>query len=184
MDHRHSDDDHFAFFRKGEWMTEERVGYGFYRADHNNVACRTTRPATTAPTRSPPTPPDGLVVRVLVPRRPEGARAQRDRGYAYALGDATGVHNATSSGRRRPHLSRSTSAKPDHAIDLRSRHDQRGGNKRVHVQLRAIAGGGGASARAAPRAGRASCTLAAAEERGALERSAPAGSPANGAPMT
>jgi hypothetical protein len=97
IDHQHGDGNNFSFYRGGEFLTKERVGYGynFENTDqHNAVALENTKPAHSDDDRRasfwkrgsqwPLSPAsDGkIVARSVTPQ------------YAYALGDATGLYNS------------------------------------------------------------------------------------------
>jgi hypothetical protein len=141
MDHRHADDNHYSFFRKGEWITCERSGYAgvfFTGPMHNNVAVENDPPSDTTDqlTQSFYQTGSGYVY--------EGAgdgtvlAHSVGTGYAYALGDAAALHNSVSMGSTAvTQLSRSILwLKPDHVITYdRVATKSAGGFKRVYVQL-------------------------------------------------
>jgi hypothetical protein len=102
VDHQHADGDNFEWYRKGEWLTKERTGYGDNVASsdaHNTVCIQNAQPFHA---KSDPTgyraiywkrgseytnglpDVDGKLV----------AHAENAR-YVYALGDATGLFNST-----------------------------------------------------------------------------------------
>jgi hypothetical protein len=160
LDHRHADDNHYSLFRKGEWITMEYAGYenqDFYLGSaHNNVSVQNDAPAH-----------DGSDEFAAESYMSGSAYVYSDPGdgkvlahsiaadYAYALGDATGLHNSKfyqSMGVT--HLSRSILwLKPDHVITYDRATTQNPGFKQVRVQLPAAPTVNGASARAATMGG-------------------------------
>ncbi len=191
MDHRHADDNHFGLYRKGEWITMEHAGYAgafFDGPMHNNVAVQNVAPnadgdgyATefynTGSAYVYESPGDGKVLGHSV-----GA------GYAYALGDATAMHNSASvSSTGVTHLSRSIFwLQPDHVITYdRVITAQAGSFKRVYLQLPSTPQVSGQSARAQTAGGQNIFYTSLLPTNAALSSDPPpSDSPAGGEPMT
>jgi hypothetical protein len=141
MDHRHADDNHFSFWRKGEWITMERSGYAgvfFTGPMHNNVAVQNTPPkdASDDLTQSFYSTGSQWVYEGAGDGTVVGHSVTAD--YAYGLGDATAMHNSTDQGSTAvTHLSRSILwLKPDHVITYdRVATKTEGLFKRVYLQL-------------------------------------------------
>jgi hypothetical protein len=98
IDHRHGDGNSFDFWRKGEFLTKERMGYGevFQLSDqHNTLAIENDSPA---PGNM------GGTRKIKWQRGSQWTLSQHDGpelvahsfapGYVYALGDSTGLYNA------------------------------------------------------------------------------------------
>lgn len=98
VDHQHCDGNQFEFYRRGEWLTKERTGYGFNIGCsdyHNTLALENDRPDHDAPDDyrhiqwqrgsqwwgEPAGDPEILAMSVVP-------------GYVYALGDATRLYNS------------------------------------------------------------------------------------------
>ena len=122
VDHQHCDGNEFEFYRKGEWLTKERTGYGFNigASDYHN---------TIALENDPPDHNDEDDYRHIIWERgsqwwgtPDGdptilAMSTTDD-YVYALGDATNLYNSSYEGSTDiMHASRSIVwLKPDHIV--------------------------------------------------------------------
>ena len=122
VDHQHCDGNQFEFYRKGEWLTKERTGYGFNigASDYHN---------TIALENDPPEHNDADDYRHIFWERgsqwwgtPDGdptivAMSTADD-YVYALGDATNLYNSSYEGSTDiVHASRSIVwLKPDHIV--------------------------------------------------------------------
>jgi hypothetical protein len=189
IDHRHSDDDHFAFFRKGEWITQERAGYGFYTGpDHNNVCVQNDAPGHDGTDQfAADSYQTGSSYVYSFPGDPKVLAHSVTADYAYALGDATAVHNSTfyqSTGVT--HLSRSIFwLKPDHVITYDRAATKSPGFKQVRVQLPADPQVSGASASAKTMGGQGIFYTSLLPKDAVLSNeSIPSDSPANGEPMT
>jgi hypothetical protein len=97
IDHQHGDVNNFSFYRGGEFLTKERVGYGYYFENsdqHNTLALENEKPAHTDDDRRSsfwkrgsqwPLSPAG-----------DGKLLAKSVGadYAYALSDATALYNS------------------------------------------------------------------------------------------
>ncbi len=191
MDHRHADDNHFSFFRKGEWITMEHAGYAgvfFDGPQHNNVGVQNTAPNADGDDFATEFGQSGSAYVY------EGAGDGKVLGhsvtpaYAYALGDATAMHNSASvSSTAVTHLSRSILwLKPDHVITYdRVATAAAGGFKRVHLQLPSTPQVSGLTARAATAGGQGVFYTALLPANAVLSSDPPpSDSPASGEPMT
>ncbi|HEY7036699.1 MAG TPA: hypothetical protein VH482_35555 [Thermomicrobiales bacterium] len=122
VDHQHCDGNQFEFYRKGEWLTKERTGYGFNIGCsdyHNTLALENNRPAHDDPDDyrhiqwqrgsqwwgEPAGDPSILAMSIA-------------DDYVYALGDATNLYNSTYENADDVlHASRSIVwLKPDHIV--------------------------------------------------------------------
>jgi hypothetical protein len=97
IDHQNADGNHFAFYRRGEWLTKQRTGYDVdYSAsdNHNTVALENDRPNR-----------DADDYRTMLWRRgsqwlytaagdPTLLASSFGRDFAYAMGDATPLYNS------------------------------------------------------------------------------------------
>jgi len=101
VDHQHADGNQFEFYRRGEWLTKERTGYGMYgdhvqTSDyHNTLALENDEPSHSDPSDyryfhwqrgsqwlyEPVA--DGQIL-----------AHSFGQGFVYALGDATGLYNS------------------------------------------------------------------------------------------
>lgn len=123
IDHQHADGNNFGFYRKGEWLTKRRVGYGDEIAatdSHNGVAIENAKPEHSG---------EGDYRRPLWKRGSQWinggsdgdgkilARSEADR-YFQAIGDATGLYNSSHENAQDvAHASRSMIwLKPDHMV--------------------------------------------------------------------
>ncbi|HEU4404158.1 MAG TPA: hypothetical protein VFS43_02520 [Polyangiaceae bacterium] len=97
IDHQHGDGNNFSFYRGGEFLTKERVGYGPYfdgSDQHNTLSLENDQPAHASDDRRAsywrrgsqwslsPAGDGTIVARSVTPE------------YLYALGDATGLYNS------------------------------------------------------------------------------------------
>jgi hypothetical protein len=155
LDHRHADDNHFSFFRKGEWITMEYAGYedkAFYLGPaHNNVTVQGDAPGHDGTDEfAMESYQSGSAYVYSFPGDGQVLAHGVTPDYAYALGDATQLHNSTfyqSTGVT--HLSRSIFwLKPDHVITYDRANTKSPGFKQVRVQLPGIPTVTGATARA------------------------------------
>lgn len=122
VDHQHCDGNQFEFYRKGEWLTKERTGYGFNIGCsdyHNTLALENDRPdhddlsdyrhiqwQRGSQWWGEPAGDPAVLAMSLAP------------GHVYALGDATNLYNSTSEHATDVlHASRSIVwLKPDHVV--------------------------------------------------------------------
>jgi len=191
MDHRHADDNHFSFFRKGEWITMEHAGYAgvfFDGPQHNNVGVQNDPPSSEGDDLTTQFGASGSAYVY------EGAGDGKVLGhsvtpaYAYALGDATAMHNSASvKSTSVTHLSRSILwLKPDHVITYdRVATSHAGLFKRVHLQLPSTPAVSGLRASATTAGGQGIFYTALLPTNAVLSSDPPpSDSPAAGAPMT
>ena len=191
MDHHHADDNHFSFFRKGEWITMERAGYTgvfFTGPMHNNVAVENDPPVHVT---------DGLTMSLYQTGSQwvyEGGGDGKVLGhsvtpdYAYVLGDATDMHNsATENSTSVTHLSRSILwLQPDHVITYdRVATKNAGRFKRVYLQLPGTPQVNGTSAQAQTAGGQGIFYTSLLPQNAVLSSDPPpADKPAQGEPMS
>jgi hypothetical protein len=98
IDHNHGDGNQFEFYRKGEWLTKERTGWGFNIATsmfHNTLALQINPPV-------PAQPPDSIFGITYARGSqwdyvnagdPTLVAHSFGPGYTYALGDSTTLYN-------------------------------------------------------------------------------------------
>jgi hypothetical protein len=187
LDHRHSDDNHFGLFRKGEWITMETAGYAdqFFTAPmHNNVAVQNDAPSTqdsffqmfyqSGSAYVYGADGDGQVLA-------HSANGE----YFYALGDSTDQHNWAHIGSAGvTHLSRSIVwIKPDHVITYDRVATKNPGWKRVHVQLPAPPAVSGNAAHTGTKGGQRIFVTSLLPAGALLTGSGPTDHTANGQPM-
>ena len=120
IDHQHGDGNGFSFFRKGEWLTKDRVGYGHWfatSAQHNTVAVENDRPNRNDPVRKALHETGS---QWILQHDADGAIVARSEGpgFVAVTGDATGLYNASAVGARGvEHASRSLVwLPPDHLV--------------------------------------------------------------------
>lgn len=98
VDHQHGDGNQFEFYRKGEWLTKERTGYGFNIGSsdyHNTLALENDQPDHYDPS-------DyryhmhgrGSQWMIVAGGDPAILARSVGDGYVYALGDATNLYNS------------------------------------------------------------------------------------------
>lgn len=125
IDHQMADGNHFSFYRNGEWLTKGRVGYaniaeGIASSEfYNTVAIHNDRPVDRDDT-------DwridlwqrGSQFNYVNDGNPTLLASSLATNYAYALGDATTLYNATSEGSTAVTLAERAMLwhKPDHII--------------------------------------------------------------------
>jgi len=122
VDHQHSDGNQFEFYRKGEWLTKERTGYGFAIGSsdyHNTLALENDPPDHFDPS-------DyryemwarGSQWMIVAGGDPDIIARSVTDDYFYALGDATNLYNSTEElSTDILHASRSIVwLKPDHIV--------------------------------------------------------------------
>ncbi len=95
IDHQQADGNNFDFYRNGEWLTKERVGYELFTSDyHNTLALQNDIPDRIVP---------GEYLDIESRRGSQwiltnngGALLTHSfgQGFTYALGDATGLYNS------------------------------------------------------------------------------------------
>jgi hypothetical protein len=147
IDHQHGDGNHFEFYRRGEWLTKDRTGYGVrYSAsdNHNTLALQNDSPAHNAEDDYRhmlwqrgsqwlyTTAADGRIL-----------AHSSGQGFVYALGDATGLYNSDYEGSNDiTHASRSIVwLQPDHIVVYDRATSQTAGRfKRFWLQLPAQPG--------------------------------------------
>ncbi|MFW5741392.1 MAG: hypothetical protein ACOC1F_13610, partial [Myxococcota bacterium] len=121
IDHQHGDANTFSFYRDGEWLTKERVGYGwhFENSDqHNTLAVENGRPSHHGDDRRRNFWKRGSQWVLAHAEDPRLVAHSFHRAYVYALGDATGMYNsAYENAMDVRHVSRSIVwLKPDHVV--------------------------------------------------------------------
>ena len=125
IDHQMADGNHFSFYRNGEWLTKGRVGYaniaeGIASSEfYNTVAIQNDRPVDRDDT-------DwridlwqrGSQFNYVNDGNPTLLASSLATDYAYALGDATNLYNATSEGSTAVTLAERAILwlKPDHIV--------------------------------------------------------------------
>jgi hypothetical protein len=148
VDHRHADGMSFDFYRRGEWLTKERTGYGFNISAsdyHNTLALENDKPEHADPDdyrsilwkrgsqwlSDADDPPGGQILALSL-----------TDSFIYALGDATGLYNSAYEGLSQiTHASRSIVwLKPDIIVTYdRATSQAEGYFKRYWLQLPAQA---------------------------------------------
>jgi hypothetical protein len=121
VDHRHGDGNTFGLYRRGEWLTKERAGYGphFENSDqHNTLAIENDRPNHAGDDRVASYWKRGSQYNYLHGEDGKLLARSFGKGFVYALGDATGFYNSTHEDVRDvTHASRSIVwIKPDHVV--------------------------------------------------------------------
>ena len=95
IDHQQADGNSFDFYRKGEWLTKERVGYELFSSDyHNTVAIAEQQTGQVCA--------GGISGHRERPRLAVDIDEQRGKlvahsfgqGFTYGLGDSTGLYNS------------------------------------------------------------------------------------------
>ena len=99
IDHQHSDGNSFALYRKGEWLTKERSGYG------NNIACSDYKNSLALENDAPDHNAPGEYTGIAWARGSQWKHTNDGPGniiahtlapkYVYALGDATTLYSST-----------------------------------------------------------------------------------------
>jgi hypothetical protein len=145
IDHQHGDGLSFGFYRGGEWLTKERVGYGhfFMSSDqHNTLTVENDR------NRRHEDPVRGGLGRtgsqwpLVHTEDPKLLARSFAEEYVYALGDATALYNSEyEEVRDVKHVSRSIVwLKPDHLVLFdRAETGKEGRYKRFFLQTPAVA---------------------------------------------
>jgi hypothetical protein len=124
IDHQHGEGNHFGLYRKGEWLTKERSGYGLEKMAlsqfHNTLAVENDKPEHDDP--------DGYRYELwksgsqwtvgLSSSDPTITARSFGDGYVFVSGDATGLYNSDYEGSRDVvHVSRSILwIEPDHVV--------------------------------------------------------------------
>jgi hypothetical protein len=157
LDHRHSDDNHFSLFRKGEWLTMETAGYSdaFVTAPmHNNVSVQNDAPSGNDPWVQSAAQTGSAYVYAADGDGQVLAHSATSE-YFYALGDSTAQHNTSHTGSTGvTHLSRSIVwLKPDHVVTYDRVETKNPGFKRVYLQTPLPPSINGSSARASTKGG-------------------------------
>ncbi len=121
IDHQHSDGNHFGFWRKGEWLTRDRTGYGQtnpHSQYHNTISIRNDSPNSG----------EGFIHSLwqsgsqwwggMAAGDGKIARHASNARFVYALGDATPLYNSKDLGISAvTHATRSIIwLKPDHVV--------------------------------------------------------------------
>ncbi|MCC6558637.1 MAG: hypothetical protein IT372_37355 [Polyangiaceae bacterium] len=97
IDHQHSDGLSFGYYRKGEWLTKERVGYGspFEHSDqHNTLAVENDRNRRHDEKRRGDLWRRGSQWTLVHTDDPALLARSFAKDYTYALGDATALYNS------------------------------------------------------------------------------------------
>ncbi len=121
IDHQHGDANNFGFYRRGEWLTKERVGYGehFENTDQHNAVCiENDQPRHSSDTRRAGFWKRGSQWVLSHAADPQLLAHSFATKYVYASGDATGMYNSDYEGVRDvKHASRAVFwLKPDHLV--------------------------------------------------------------------
>jgi hypothetical protein len=121
IDHQHGDANTFSLYRKGEWLTKERVGYGqnFDNSDqHNTLAIENDKPNHADDERRGSYWRRGSQWVLGTAADPRLVAKSLQDDFVYVLGDATGVYNSTYEGIDDvKHASRALVwMKPDHVV--------------------------------------------------------------------
>ncbi|MEO5952714.1 MAG: hypothetical protein ABIQ44_09640 [Chloroflexia bacterium] len=95
IDHQQGDGNSFDFYRNGEWLTKERVGYELFTSDyHNTLALQNDIPGRLEP---------GNYLDIMSGRGSQWIYSGNQgklvahsfgQGFTYGLGDATGLYNS------------------------------------------------------------------------------------------
>jgi hypothetical protein len=143
VDHQHGDGNNFSFYRGGEFLTKERVGYGYHFENsdqHNTLALENEKPQHADDERRGsfwkrgsqwPLSPAGdgkVLARSVTPE------------YAYALGDATALYNSDYERIKAvTHASRSIAwLAPDHVVIYDRAQSREGLFKRFFLHTPAV----------------------------------------------
>ncbi len=119
IDHQQADGNNFDFYRKGEWLTKERVGYELFTSDyHNTLAVQNGIPDRIVPGEYLDISSSRGSQWLFVNNGGQQLVHSFGQGYTYALGDATGLYNSDyESISDITHVSRSIVwLQPDHII--------------------------------------------------------------------
>ena len=143
IDHQQADGNNFDFYRNGEWLTKERVGYELFTSDyHNTLALQNDRPDRYEPDSYIGVASEHGSQWILVNDGGKLVTHSFGPGFTYALGDATGLYNSVyESATDITHASRSIVwLQPDHIIVYdRASSKTAGRFKRFWLQLPAPA---------------------------------------------
>ncbi len=119
IDHQQADGNNFDFYRNGEWLTKERVGYELFTSDyHNTLALQNDIPDRIVPGEYLSIASERGSQWILTNDGGTLVAHSFGPGYTYALGDATGLYNSVyESVTDITHASRSIVwLQPDHII--------------------------------------------------------------------
>lgn len=119
IDHQQADGNNFDFYRNGEWLTKERVGYELFSSDyHNTLALQNDVPNRIVPGEYLSTASERGSQWILTNNEGKLVAHSFGQGFTYALGDATGLYNSDYEGVTDiTHVSRSIVwLQPDHII--------------------------------------------------------------------
>lgn len=95
IDHQQADGNNFEFYRKGEWLTKERVGYELFMSDyHNTITLENDKPDRWEPGGYLDLAWSRGSQFILVNDGPKMVAQSFGQGYAYATGDSTGQYNS------------------------------------------------------------------------------------------
>ncbi|HVY45024.1 MAG TPA: hypothetical protein VHB21_04055 [Minicystis sp.] len=100
IDHRHGDGNSFGFWRGGEWLTKERVGYGWFFENsdqHDTLAIENALPRHSDDQRIGSYQRRGSQY-VFFSDDGKVLAHSFGKDFVYALGDATGLYNSTHEG--------------------------------------------------------------------------------------
>ncbi len=99
IDHQRGDGNDFAFLRKGEWLTKNRVGYSNPFTDfHNTMAIQNDPFIGDADDYRVIGTASGSQWGIVPSGDPKLIASERASGYTYAMGDATNLYNSKSEG--------------------------------------------------------------------------------------
>ncbi len=95
IDHQQADGNSFDFYRDGEWLTKERVGYELFSSDyHNTLALQNDKPDRYVEGEYLAIESDRGSQYILTNDEGKLVAHSFGRGFTYALGDATGLYNS------------------------------------------------------------------------------------------
>jgi hypothetical protein len=95
IDHQQADGNSFDFYRKGEWLTKERVGYELFSSDyHNTVVIQNNKPDRYVKEEYLGIAYDRGSQLILVSNGGKLLAHSFGQGFTYGLGDSTGLYNS------------------------------------------------------------------------------------------
>lgn len=95
IDHQQADGNNFDFYRKGEWLTKERVGYELFTSDyHNTVTIQNDKPDRYVKEEYLGLEYDRGSQLILVSNGGKLLAHSFGQGFTYGLGESTGLYNS------------------------------------------------------------------------------------------
>lgn len=95
IDHQQADGNSFDFYRKGEWLTKERVGYELFSSDyHNTVTIQNNKPDRYVKEEYLGIAYDRGSQLILTSNGGKLLAHSFGQGFTYGLGDSTGLYNS------------------------------------------------------------------------------------------